>query len=148
MATIDQYNAFGKDKPEEEQALYHMNCAEVMLRTANDDFNLGLLEKDFKMMAGFGAGFYSGKTCGAFIGALAALGVLFAKDRPSKREEVQEGAQRLYKAFFDEFGAIDCDALKPLYRDPVTGCDPVKTRAYEVFKRVVVQMDMERQEKA
>ncbi len=80
---IDVYNQYGKDQPEERQPLYHMNCAEVLLRTANAEYRLGLDEKDFKLMAGFGGGFYSEKTCGAFTGALAALSAKYAQDRPS-----------------------------------------------------------------
>ena len=37
---IGIYNAFGKDKPEEVQPQYHMNCAEVLLRAANDEYDL------------------------------------------------------------------------------------------------------------
>lgn len=138
---IDVYNNFGKDQPVERQPLFHMNCAEVLLRTANAEYNLGLSERDFKLMTGFGGGFYSGKTCGAFIGALAALSAKYAEERPSTQEKVQQGAKLLVDAFTKEFGAMDCETIKALHRDAVTACNPVKERSFKVLQEVIALLE-------
>lgn len=135
------YNSFGNDKPKEEQPLYHMNCAEVMLRAANDKYNLNLSEESFRMLQGFGAGFYSERTCGAFSGSLAALGVLYTEKRPSDQAKMTKAAKLLVKEFEDEFGDLNCDYIKAQHRDSVTGCNPVKIRAGKVFNRVVEAME-------
>ncbi|KNZ41435.1 C-GCAxxG-C-C family protein [Acetobacterium bakii] len=141
---VEIYNAFGKDKPEEEQPLYHMNCAEVMLRAANDKYNFNLSEDSFRMLQGFGAGYYCEKTCGAFSGSLAALGVLYTEKRPSDQAEMTKVSKLLVKEFEEEFGSLNCDYIKEHHRDPETGCNPVKIRAGEVFNRVVEAIENEK----
>lgn len=135
---IEKYNQFGKNEAEAE--LFHMNCAEVLLRSANDSYQLGLNEEAYKLMQGFGGGFYSGKTCGAFSGALAALGSLYTKKRPTKQEEIKEAAKLLVEEFEKEFGSLDCDYIKEKHKDPINGCNPVKLRAGQVMERVVKRM--------
>ncbi|MBC3887197.1 hypothetical protein GH810_02595 [Acetobacterium paludosum] len=138
---VEKYNVFGKDKPVEEQPLYHMNCAETLLRAANDKYDLNLNDDCYKMLQGFGAGFYSGKTCGAFSGSLAALGVLYTDERPSDQAKMTQATKLLVKEFEAEFGSLDCDYIKEYHRDSVTGCNPVKIRAAQVFNRVVESME-------
>jgi len=138
---VEKYNAFGKDKPLAEQPLYHMNCAETLLRAANDKYDFGLTADSFKMLQGFGAGFYSERTCGAFSGALAALGLLYTEERPSDQAKMTKAAKLLVREFETEFGSIDCDQIKKQHRDPVAACNPVKIRAAQAFNRVVAEME-------
>jgi len=140
---VEKYNAFGKDKSVAEQPLYHMNCAETLLRAANDKYDLNLNDDCYKMLQGFGAGFYSGKTCGAFSGSLTALGLLYGEKRPSDQAKIAKAAKFLVKEFEDEFGSLNCDYIKEYHRDPVTACNPVKIRAAQVFNRVVETMQKE-----
>lgn len=140
---IDVYNNYGLDQPEELREKYHMNCAEVLLRTANAEYGLNLPEAAFDMMQGFGAGFNCGKTCGAFCGSLAALSAMFAEKRPSDQAKAKRAAKLLAEAFDKEFGSLDCEAIKEKYRDPVTKCNPVKERAWKVFTEVVAKVEAE-----
>lgn len=140
---VEIYNAFGKDKPVEERSLYHMNCAEVLIRAANDQYDLKLSDDSFRMLQGFGAGFYSERTCGAFSGALAALGVLYTEERPSDQAKMTRAAKLLVSEFEEEFGSINCDYIKAHHRDPVSACNPVKIRTAEVFNRVVEAIEKE-----
>lgn len=137
---VEKYHAFGKERPEEEQLLYHMNCAEALLRSANDYYGFELDEKSFKIAQAFGGGFYSGKTCGAFCGCLAALSLLFADERPSKQEQVKEAAQLMVAEFEKEFGSMDCKDIK---KDFPNGCGPVKLKTADVFLRVIELMKKE-----
>jgi C_GCAxxG_C_C family probable redox protein len=140
---VEMYNAFGKDQPEGKQPLFHMNCAEVLLRAANDKYDLNLPEVSFRMLQGFGAGFYSERTCGAFSGALAALGAMYTEERPSDQSKMTKAAKLLVKEFEAEFGSLNCDDIKKHFRDPATGCNPVKLKAGSVFDRVVSAMESE-----
>lgn len=135
------YNAFGKDKAVEEQARYHMNCAEALLRAANDKYEINLPEESFRMLQGFGAGFYSERTCGAFSGSLAALSAIYTEERPSDQAKMTRAAKLLVEEFEKEFGSLDCDYIKRHHRDEVAACNPVKLRAGQVFDRVVAALD-------
>ena len=119
---VEIYNAFGKDKPVAEQSQYHMNCAEVLLRSANERYDLNLPPESFRMLQGFGAGFYSEKTCGAFSGSLAALGALYTEERPSDQAKMTRAAKLLVEEFEKEFGSLDCDNIKKHHRDEVAAC--------------------------
>ena len=60
----------------QEQILYYYkkkkyNCSETIIHAANDVYSLNLDKDSMKMLAGFGSGLYSGKTCGALIGCVA-----------------------------------------------------------------------------
>ncbi|MEG0075860.1 MAG: C-GCAxxG-C-C family protein [Eubacterium sp.] len=138
---VDVYNAYGSDQPENLREHYHMNCAEVLLRTGNAQYDLGLEDKDFKMMQGFGGGFYSGYTCGAFCGALAVLSMKYAEDRPSKQEKAQKATKLFVEEFIKEFGSLDCSYIKEHHRDEKLACDPVKARAVTVLEKVIAQME-------
>ena len=46
------------------------NCSETIIHAANDVYALNLDKDSMKMLAGFGSGMYSGKTCGALIGCV------------------------------------------------------------------------------
>ena len=57
------------------------NCSEAIIRGANDYYELNLTEKDFKLLAPFGAGCCSGSLCGAVAGGIATIGALRAEDK-------------------------------------------------------------------
>ena len=70
----------------QEQILYYYkkkkyNCSETIIHAANDVYSLNLGKDSMKMLAGFGSGLYSGKTCGALIGCVAVLSKLFIKEK-------------------------------------------------------------------
>ncbi len=50
------------------------NCAESVLRAANDTYQLGVSQEDITLVSAFGGGMGCGKTCGALCGAMAVLG--------------------------------------------------------------------------
>lgn len=138
---IEKHNAYGKDKPEALQSQYHMNCAEVLIRAGNEAYGLDLSEEIIKTMQAFGGGFYSGSTCGALIGSLAVISHLYAQDRPSDQAVLKEAAELMVTEFQKDFEALDCTDIKARFRDPATGCNPVKLMAGDVLERVVKQMD-------
>lgn len=140
---VEVYNAYGSDQPADKREQYHMNCAEVLLRTGNSEYELNLPEEAFKMMQGFGGGFNSGRTCGAFCGALATLSAMYGEDRPSTQDKAKKASKLLVEEFEKEFGSLDCSYIKEHHRDEVKACDPVKERAAGVLARVVEKMNAE-----
>lgn len=69
-----------------------------------------------KLMQSFGAGMAMGETCGAFTGAIAALGLLAAPVTPGNLEEKEAHARRV-RAMAEKFraacGALRCADMRP-----------------------------------
>lgn len=136
---VKNISAREKAYSEEEQPLYHINCAEALLMASNDKYDLGMDTSHFKLMAPFGGGFYSGKTCGALCGSLAAIGSIYGQAKPYDNTQVKELAAQLVEAFEQEFGQLDCDYIKEHHADEEEGCLPVKMRAADVLEKVLQQ---------
>ncbi|MGD9567338.1 MAG: C-GCAxxG-C-C family protein [Sedimentibacter sp.] len=134
---VDRINKFELAYPEEERSLYHINCAETLLMAANEEYKLGLDDRFMKAVCPFGGGIQTEKTCGALLGAVAALGVMYAEERPTSNEKMKEMTKKLVEEFEKEFGFLDCATIKAHYRSETEGCSPVRIRAAEVFERVM-----------
>ena len=98
------------------------NCAESLLRGANDAYALGLDENALKVIAGFGGGMQTGDVCGALAGCIAVISSRCvqtkAHDTPSLKPMIQQFIQR----FEQEFRSIRCHAIKPLHFHPQQRC--------------------------
>lgn len=134
---VDKINKQELAYPEDERHLYHINCAEALLMAANEEFKLGLDERFIKAVCPFGGGIQSEKTCGALLGSVSALGVMYAEDRPTSNDKMKEMTKKLVEEFEKEFGALDCATIKVHHRSEIEGCSPVRIRAAEVFERVM-----------
>lgn len=134
---VDELNKQELAHPLEEQPLYHKNCAEILLMAANEKYHLGLDDRFFKAVCPYGGGLQSEKTCGALLGALAALGLMYTEERPTMNDRMKEKTKLLVEEFEKEFGSLDCTCIKALHRSETEGCAPVKIRAAQVFEKVV-----------
>lgn len=133
---VDRLNKIELLYPEEERPKYHMNCAEILLMAANEEYKLGLDDRFIKAVCPFGGGIQSEKTCGALLGAIAALGVMYTEERPTTNDKMKEITKKYLEEFEKEFGSLDCAYIKAHHRSETEGCNPVKLRAAEVFERV------------
>ncbi|WP_326908298.1 C-GCAxxG-C-C family protein [Sedimentibacter sp. MB31-C6] len=134
---VDKINKKELEYSEEERPLYHLNCAEILLMAANEKYNLGIEQNTIKAICPFGGGIQSEKTCGALLGAVAALGVLYAEELPTTNEKMKEMTKKLVEEFENEFGSLNCDYIKEHHRSEAEKCNPVKLRAAEVFDKVI-----------
>lgn len=128
-------------RKEEERKLYHKNCAEILLMAANEKYNLELNDKFIKAVCPFGGGIQSEKTCGALLGATAALGIMYAEDKPCTNEKMKNITKRFVEEFDKEFGSVECKYIKEHHRSETEGCNPVKIRAAEVMERVIKEFE-------
>lgn len=134
---VDRLNKEELQYSEEERPLYHKNCAEILLLSANEKYDLGLDDRFAKAVCPFGGGLQSEKTCGALLGALAAVGIMYSEDKPSTNDKMKEISKQLVEEFEREFGNVDCSYIKEHHRSETDGCNPVKIRTAEVFDRVI-----------
>lgn len=123
---------------EEERPQHHINCAETLLMAANEEYKLGLDERFIKAVCPFGGGIQSEKTCGALLGAIAALGIMYTEEKPTTNDKMKEITKKFVEEFEKEFGSLDCACIKAHHRSETEGCNPVKLRAAEVFERVIM----------
>lgn len=140
-------NGFGKceNYSDEEKALYgnvNMNCAERILRGANEAYKLGLSEEALKLSAPFGGGMGIASVCGAITGAIMALSAMYCvgteKNTPLKDEIT---IPFIKKVRFD-MGGVDCKELKPKYaiKGAPHACDPTVFRIAELFDEYVEEL--------
>lgn len=98
------------------------NCAETILRTANEEYNLGIDDESMKLISGFGAGFGCGSTCGALCGATAVIGKMFVGERAHATEGFKDHCAEFYQKFERELGSTNCQELMAKYKTPEERC--------------------------
>lgn len=134
---VDKLNMEELNLSEDKRPFYHKNCAEILLIAANEKYELNLDDRFIKAVCPFGGGMQVEKTCGALIGSIAAIGLLYTEDKPSTNDKMKELTKKYIEEFEKKFGSINCSCIKEKHRDEVLGCNPVKLGAAEIFEQVV-----------
>lgn len=113
------------------------NCAESVLRAANDTYELDITEADVAMISGFGGGMGCGKACGALCGAVAALGKAKVEGNAHVTEGFREACAKLATDFEANLGSTQCADLKPKYFTQETRCSAVVESAAELLEEIL-----------
>lgn len=93
-----------------------LNCAESTLRCLIENGIIDAPPEAVRMMTGFGGGMQRGTTCGAVIGAVAALGWVTGRTEPEQsRQPSAEAVRKFLRAFEDTFGTLNCRELQAVY---------------------------------
>lgn len=93
-----------------------LNCAESTLRCLIESGAVDAPANAVRMMTGFGGGMQRGSTCGAVIGAVAALSWVTGRTEPEEsRAESAAAVREFLKRFEAEFGALTCRELQATY---------------------------------
>lgn len=93
-----------------------LNCAESTLRCLIEAGAIDAPPEAVRMMTGFGGGMQRGTTCGAVVGAVAALGWATGRTEPGQSREASARAVREFLRRFEAcFGTLDCRALQATY---------------------------------
>ena len=98
------------------------NCAETILRAANDEYQLGLDEAALRLAAGFGGGMGCGQTCGALCGGVCAISAALVENRAHVTPELRAKTTKLVAAFRRILGDTQCKILVQKYKTPETRC--------------------------
>ena len=122
----------------------NFNCAESVLRAANDEYQLGLDEKALVTAGGFGGGMGAGSSCGALCGAIQALGAkMLTKGRAADCPGFRAKCAGYYKAFEEALGSSECRNLGPKYKNGEIRCYAVVEKAYELLKTAMEESEKE-----
>ena len=119
------------------------NCAESVLRAANEAWDLGLTDKDFALFSGFGGGMGCGKTCGALSGSLAALGAVYPSTKLARPDGIKTDNAALVAEFAAAFAATDCDEIKKACFTEDERCLAAVLRAADVLEAHVKKLNGE-----
>lgn len=99
-----------------------LNCCQKCAEIICKNFGRELSENERNMLAGFGDGIGIGGLCGAFIGAIAGVGLVL------KGQEIDKIRLDIMMDFMDRFSAINCSKLTDYYDN---GCEKVINAAVE-----------------
>ncbi len=124
-------------KKDDEKPLYHKNCGETLIEALTIKYEIDIDAKAFKMLAPYGFGLGRGKTCGAFAGGVAAIGLMFTLDKPSTNDNMKEIVKKWVDVYTKRFGSIDCEYIRPRHKDPIRGCLKVQEEAGELFENFI-----------
>lgn len=91
------------------------NCAETVIRIANEQFDLGIPQEEMKLLAGFGGGLGCGMTCGALCGGIAAISKMLVEERAHATEGFKEICADYVSRFEQRLGNCNCAQLKESY---------------------------------
>lgn len=93
-----------------------LNCSESTLRNLIENQVVDAPMDTVRMMTGFGGGMQRGTTCGAVIGAVAALGWVTGRTEPDQSRAASAAAVRTFLERFEaEFGTLNCKQLRAVY---------------------------------
>ena len=93
-----------------------LNCAESTLRCLIENGSIDAPADAVRMMTGFGGGMQRGTTCGAVIGAVAAIGWVTGRTEPDgSRAESAAAVREFLQRFEAEFGTLSCKELQATY---------------------------------
>ena len=111
------------------------NCAEALLLAIGDEYDLNLDAASIRLMAGFGGGMASGKTCGALLGSLSALGALLVETRAHDTPDFSDTCARFVEQFIKDLGSDQCCHLMEKYRAEESRCLNTVELAGQTFER-------------
>jgi C_GCAxxG_C_C family probable redox protein len=118
---------------------YDLNCAEVMIYAASDEYDMNLKSETLKTMSSFGGGMGVGSVCGAITGSLSVIGILFTKERAHEGERVKNLCKEFFQRFEEKLSTNNCEKLKAKYRNEDVGCRVMIETAAEILDEIVLR---------
>lgn len=118
------------------------NCAETLIHAANEYYHLSLHEEDMKMMAGFGGGMYTGMTCGALTGCIAALSKIIITTKAHESQDIRRVVQSCIRHFKQNLQGTQCVEIKPIHHQPDTKCLPTCLLAAQALEQTIQEFQI------
>jgi C_GCAxxG_C_C family probable redox protein len=118
---------------------YDLNCAETILYAANEEYDMKLSKETLKTMAAFGGGMAIESVCGAITGSLAALSLLFIKDRGHESPKIKNLSKEFFDEYHKELGTNNCTELKAKYKNDDIRCWTMVEVAVDILDKIVLR---------
>lgn len=120
------------------------NCAETILRAANEYYDLGLHDKDMILVGAYGAGIQSGNTCGAVLSVAAVLSLKYVEAKTHESEDIRPVVQKMMRKFNEKYGSILCKDIKPQSFKPEYRCQMTIETSCDILEETIAEYEAER----
>ena len=120
------------------------NCAETILRAANEYYDLGLHDKDMILVGAYGAGIQSGNTCGAVLSVVAVLSLKYVEAKAHESEDIRPVVQKMMRKFNEKYGSILCKDIKPQSFKPEYRCQMTIETSCDILEETIAEYEAER----
>ena len=120
------------------------NCAETMIRAANEYYDLGLHDRDMIAFGGFGAGMQCGNTCGAVSAAVAVLSMRYIETKAHESSDIKPVTVNLIREFNKRYGSTLCKDIKPQSFKPEYRCQKTIETACDILEQVIADYEASR----
>lgn len=115
------------------------NCAEAVVRAANEAYGLKLDENAMKLISGFGAGCGCGDLCGAIAGALSILSYLSVEGQAHATPDFGPLCGGLMGQIKEKLSSTDCKDIKPKMVQPEVRCVRTVEVAAEALEQYLTE---------
>ena len=120
------------------------NCAETILRAANEYYDLKLHDRDMIMVGAYGAGIQSGNTCGAVLSAAAILSMKYVEAKAHESDDIRPVVQKMLRKFNEKYGSVLCKDIKPQSFKPEYRCKVTVETACDIIEETINEYEAER----
>lgn len=120
------------------------NCAETLLRAANDYYDLKLHDRDMIMVGAYGAGIQCGNTCGAVLAAASVLSMKYVEAKAHESEDIRPVVMKLMRKFNAKYGSTLCKDIKPQSFKPEYRCKMTVETACDILEETIAEYEAEK----
>lgn len=120
------------------------NCAETIIRAANEYYELGLHDRDMIMVGAYGAGIQCGNTCGAVLSAAAVLSMKYVEAKAHESEDIRPVVMKLMRKFQAKYGSTLCKDIKPQSFKPEYRCRMTIEASCDILEETIAEFEAER----
>lgn len=120
------------------------NCAETILRAANEYYNLQLGDRDMIMVGAYGAGIQCGNTCGAVLSAAAVLSMKYVEAKAHESADIKPVVNKMMRKFNEKYGSTLCKDIKAQSFKPEYRCKMTVETACDILEETIKEYEMER----
>lgn len=121
------------------------NCAESLLRAANDYYELGLHDREMIMVGAYGAGIQCGNTCGAVLAAAAVLSMKYVEAKAHESTDIKPVTTELIRKFNMKYGSTLCKDIKPQSFKPEYRCKMTVETACDILEETIAEYEASKQ---
>lgn len=120
------------------------NCAETILRAANEYYDLQLHDRDMIMVGAYGAGIQAGNTCGAVLSAAAILSLKYVEAKAHESQDIKPVVQKMLRKFNAKYSSTLCKDIKPQSFKPEYRCLKTVEAACDILEETIREYEEEK----
>lgn len=121
------------------------NCAETILRAANEYYDLGLHDKDMIMVGAYGAGIQCGNTCGAVLAAAAILSLNYVEAKAHESADIRPVTVKMIRKVNAKYGSVLYKDIKPQSFKPEYRCKMTVESLCDILEDTIAEYEAEKQ---